>query len=68
VIAIIHTVDDSPDAKPMHPEFLLRNGELRGFFAGWDILHDFEGKPADAAHQRSVAEIVAQKPIPPVAA
>jgi hypothetical protein len=52
----------------MHPEFLLRNGELRGFFAGWDILHDFEGKSADAAHQRAVAEIVAQKPILPVAA
>jgi SAM-dependent methyltransferase len=68
VIAIIHTVDDSPDVKPMNPEFLLRNGELRGFFAGWDILHDFEGKPADAAHQRAVAEIVAQKPILPVAA
>jgi tellurite methyltransferase len=61
VIAIIHTLDASPDVKPMNPEFLLRNGELRGFFAGWDILHDFEGKPSDAPHQRAVAEIVARR-------
>ena len=63
VIAIIHTEDDSPDVKPMNPEFLLQSGELREVFAGWDILHDFEGKLADAPHQRAVAEIVARRPI-----
>src|SRR5438876_85018 len=63
VIAIIHLVDPSPDVSPMNPEFLLRGGELRGFFAGSDILHDFEGKPAGAPHQRTVAEIVARRPI-----
>jgi hypothetical protein len=47
----------------MNPEFLLRGGELRQFFAGWDILHDFEGKPAGAPHQPTVAEIVARRPI-----
>jgi hypothetical protein len=62
VIAIIHLLDPSPDVKPMNPEFLLRPGELRTFFAGWDILHDFEGKPAGAPRQRSVAEIVARRP------
>jgi tellurite methyltransferase len=63
VIAIIHLVDHSPDVKPMNPEFLLHPGELRTFFAGWDILHDVEGKPAGAPHERSVAEIIARRPI-----
>jgi SAM-dependent methyltransferase len=63
VIAIIHLVDPSPDVKPMNPEFLLHRGELRAFFAGWDILHDFEGKPARGPHQRIVAEIIARRPI-----
>jgi SAM-dependent methyltransferase len=47
VIAIIHLVDPSPGVKHMNPEFLLCPGELRRFFAGWDILHDFEGKLAE---------------------
>jgi hypothetical protein len=38
-------------------------GELRGFFADWDILHYFEGQPEDAAHKRTVAEVVARKPV-----
>jgi tellurite methyltransferase len=63
MIAIIHLVDPSPDVKPMNPEFLLCPGELRGLFAGWEILHDFEGKPAGAPHERSVVEIVARRPI-----
>jgi len=63
VIAIIHTVDDGSDVKPMNPDFLLRPGELRRFFAGWEMMHEFEGKPADAQHQRAVAEIVARRPI-----
>ena len=62
-IAIIHIVDDSCDVKPMNPDFLLRPGELRRFFAGWEMLHEFEGKPADAPHHRAVAEIVARRPI-----
>ncbi len=60
-IAVIQMLDHSPGLKPMNPEFLLRSGELRGFFAGWNILHDFEGKPAGAPHQRAVAEIVARR-------
>jgi tellurite methyltransferase len=62
-IAIIHIVDDSSNVKPMNPDFLLRPGELRRFFAGWEMLHEFEGKPADAPYQRAVAEIVARRPI-----
>ena len=63
MIAIIHIVDDSSEVKPMNPDFLLRPGELGRFFAGWEMLHEFEGKPADAPHQRAVAEIVARRPI-----
>ncbi|MCU1273362.1 MAG: Methyltransferase type 12 [Bryobacterales bacterium] len=62
-IAIIHIQDDSSEVKPMNPNFLLQPGELRRFFAGWDILHEFEGKPANAPHQRAVAEIVARRPL-----
>jgi tellurite methyltransferase len=62
VIAIIHMVDETPDVKPMNPAYLLRSGELRAVFAGWRIPHDYEGKPADSAHRRRVAEIVAIRP------
>ena len=61
VIAAIHTVDESPDTKPMNPEFLLRPGELRAEFRGWEILHDYEGSPTEGGHQRRTAEIVAWK-------
>jgi len=47
----------------MNPDFLLRPGELQRFFAGWEMLHEFEGKPVDAPHHRAVAEIVARRPI-----
>jgi len=64
-LAIIHTVDEAPDVKPMNTEYLLHPGELKSFFPRWTILHDYEGKPADAAHRRVVAEIVARKPYMP---
>src|ERR1039457_896657 len=37
-------------------------GELRGYFADWEVLYYFEGQPEDAAHKRVVAEVVARKP------
>jgi hypothetical protein len=40
----------------------LRPGELESYFQGCEILHRREGKPNDAAHQRSVAEIAARRP------
>jgi SAM-dependent methyltransferase len=36
-------------------------GELKMLFAGWDILHYYEGASRDPAHKRPVAEIVAQR-------
>jgi SAM-dependent methyltransferase len=55
VIAIVHI----PEGDQQPNENRAAPGELRQFFAGWTILHDYEGPPNDPAHQRSVAEIVA---------
>jgi tellurite methyltransferase len=63
VVAAIHMVDESPDVKPMNPEFLLQPGELRAEFRGWEILHDYEGTPTEEGHKRRSAEIVARKVI-----
>jgi SAM-dependent methyltransferase len=61
-IATIQMVDDSPDVKPMNPNFLLKPGELRAEFSGWEVLHDYEGTPTETGHRRRTAEIVARKP------
>ncbi len=61
VIAVIHMVDDAPDAKPMNPAFLLQPGELRTEFRGWEILHDDEGRATETGHQHASAEIVARR-------
>jgi SAM-dependent methyltransferase len=61
VIAIIAMVDDDPQVKPMNPDFLLDPGELRAQFEGWELMHDFEGKPAGDPHRRKMAEIVARR-------
>ena len=42
-----------------HSTFRLRPGELRGYFADWEILHDREG--ADP-WQHQIAELVARRP------
>ena len=59
VLAVIAMVDDDPSVKPMNPAFLLRPGELRAQFDGWELLHDSESKPA--AGKRAMAEIVARR-------
>ncbi len=64
LVAAIHMVDDSPQAKPMNPDFLLRPGELRGAFGGLEILHQHEttGHDPDAGeHTRRSAELIARK-------
>lgn len=35
-----------------------RAGELLSIFAGWKILHYYEGHPNESCHQRPVAELV----------
>ena len=60
VLAIVHT----PDPGQSWSEKRAAPGELRGFFEGWEILHDYEGPSRDPAHHRPVAEIVARRPEP----
>jgi tellurite methyltransferase len=42
--------------------FSVAAGELRGYFSGWEILHDREGNPGDSPEHWAVAEIVARRP------
>jgi SAM-dependent methyltransferase len=58
LIILVHTTegDEEPTETRMIP------GELMTHFAGWEILHRYEGKPQDPEHRRSVAEIVARRP------
>lgn len=59
LLAIVHITEpgDEPTAHRLRP------GELERYFQDWEILHRHEGKPNDAAHWRSVAEIIARRPI-----
>lgn len=59
LLVIVHITD--PGEEPTAHR--LRPGELKNYFDGWEILHHYEGKPRDAAHQRPVAEIVARRPV-----
>jgi len=63
VIAIIAMVDFDPNVRPMNPAYLLNPGELRAQFQGWELIHDFEGKPAGDAWRRATAEIIARRPL-----
>ena len=60
VIAIIAMVDDDPQVRPMNPAYLLNPGELRAQFPRWNVIHDFEGKPADKS-SRATAQIAARQ-------
>lgn len=61
VIAVIAMVDDDPHIKPMNPAFLLSPGELSAEFEGWELIREFEGKPAGDEHRRAMAEIIARR-------
>jgi tellurite methyltransferase len=61
VIAVIATVDSDPNVRSMNPEYLLNPGELRAQFEGWELIHDFEGKPAGDVRHRATAEIIARR-------
>jgi len=39
----------------------VRPGELRGYFADWTVLHEYEGQPTESCHQHAVAELVVRK-------
>jgi tellurite methyltransferase len=59
LLCIVHITEAGEDESP----FRLRPGELGKYFAGWEILHYYEGKADDAAHRRAVAEIATRKPL-----
>lgn len=59
VLAIVHIGEPG---EPPSPKRAVA-GELKSYFAEWQILHEHEGKPADPAHRRSVAEIIARRPV-----
>ena len=53
------TVDQPRFGRPHNPDFLLKPGELRQWFDGWEILDSFEGIREDP--KRAVAQIVCRK-------
>jgi tellurite methyltransferase len=59
LISIVHLNEPGEGDGPHR----LRPGQLERYFAGWEILHNYEGKPTDSAHRRAVAEIVARRPL-----
>jgi SAM-dependent methyltransferase len=54
------TLEQPRFGKPRNPDFLLKPGELQGWFSGWNILHYFEGIKRDP--DRAIAQIVCRKP------
>ncbi len=59
LISIVH-INEPGEADSPHR---LRPGELEQYFAGWEILHRYEGRANDSVHRRAVAEIVARRPL-----
>lgn len=58
VLIIVHLAEDGRTS-----DHALQPGQLCRYFDDWEIVHSYEGKPNDPAHQRSVAEIVARRPV-----
>jgi tellurite methyltransferase len=56
-----YTIEQTRFGKPHNPDFLLRPGELRDRFSGWNVLHSFEGIVGDPP--RAIAQFVGRKPI-----
>ncbi len=62
-VAAIHFSDD-PEQEDGNPAFLLRPGELRAEFEGWEITHYHETALTDSdpgEHHRRTAEIIARR-------
>ncbi len=54
------TIDNKQFGRPNNHDFLLKSGELKKYFNGWDILHYFEGVLTNP--DRAIAQIVCRKP------
>ncbi len=53
------TLAQAAYGRPRNPDHLLRPGELRAWFADWEIIHDIEGYRDDPP--RAVAQLVCRK-------
>jgi SAM-dependent methyltransferase len=60
VIYETFTVDNRRFGRPGNPDFLLKPGELKTCFRGWEIIHYYEGFQRNP--DRAIAQIVARKP------
>jgi tellurite methyltransferase len=60
VIYETFTVDNLRFGRPGNPDFLLKPGELKTCFQGWDVIHYYEGIQQNP--DRAIAQIVARKP------
>ncbi len=54
------TVEQPRFGRPRNPDFLLKKGELRGWFENWEVIDFFEG--IREGPERAVAQIVCRKP------
>ena len=55
------TVEQPRYGSPHNPDFLLKPGELSGWFKDWQVIHYFEGLLENP--QRAMAQIVCRKPL-----
>ncbi len=55
-----YTTEQPRYGRPHNPDFLLKPGELQGWFSDWNTLYHFEGIREDPP--RAVAQIVCRKP------
>ncbi len=60
VIYETFTLDNRRFGRPGNPDFLLKPGELKTCFQGWNVIHYYEGIQQNP--DRAIAQIVAQKP------
>jgi tellurite methyltransferase len=64
-VASIHLAQPQPDLSPMNPAFLLKPGELREYFKGWELKQYWEGRRENGCGglKRAAAEIIARRPV-----
>jgi SAM-dependent methyltransferase len=64
VIYETFTVDQPQFGRPKNPDYLLRHGELPGYFDDWNILYRFEGvqEGPEGGNPQAISRIVALKP------
>lgn len=58
LLAIVHITEPGEE----HTYKRAKPGELKNYFADWEVLHYYEGASRDPAHKRPVAEVVARRP------